>query len=179
MRLSLISRSVLREIWPPFLLGFTAYTFILLIRTILLLADFAVRRSAPFGEVARLVGLSLPWIVVLTFPMAFLLGVLVGIGRLNTDSELTALRSCGVGPGALYRPVLLAAAAASVFVLFLYNVVLPPANRALQTAMTRVAATSIVNLVAPRTFREPRDHLLLRPLRARWPLLRGRLPPAG
>ncbi len=156
MRPSLISRSVLREIWPPFLLGFTAYTFILLIRTILLLADFAVRRSAPFGEVARLVGLSLPWIVVLTFPMAFLLGVLVGIGRLNTDSELTALRSCGVGPGALYRPVLLAAAAASVFVLFLYNVVLPPANRALQTAMTRVAATSIVNLVAPRTFREPR-----------------------
>jgi LPS export ABC transporter permease LptG/LPS export ABC transporter permease LptF len=156
MRPSLISRAVLREIWPPFLLGFTAYTFILLIRTILLLADFAVRRSAPFAEVAKLVALSLPWIVVLTFPMAFLLGVLVGIGRLNTDSELTALRACGIGPAALYRPVLGAAAAASLLVLFLYNVVLPPANQALQTAMTRVAATSIVNLVAPRTFREPR-----------------------
>jgi len=38
----------------PFLLGFAAYTFILLIRTILFLADFAVRRSAPFAEVARL-----------------------------------------------------------------------------------------------------------------------------
>ena len=156
MRPSLISRSVLREIGPPFLLGFTAYTFILLIRTILLLADFAVRRSAPFVEVARLVALSLPWIIVLTFPMAFLLGVLVGIGRLNTDSELTALRSCGVGPAALYRPVLGAAAAAALAVLFLYNVVLPPANQELQTSMTRVAATSIVNVVAPRTFREPR-----------------------
>ena len=156
MRPSLISRSVVREIWPPFLLGFTAYTFILLIRTIFLLADFAVRRSAPFAEVAKLVALSLPWIVVLTFPMAFLLGVLVGIGRLNTDSELTALRACGVGPGALYRPVLGAAAAASLLVLFLYNVVLPPANQALQAAMVRVAATSIVNVVAPRTFREPR-----------------------
>jgi LPS export ABC transporter permease LptF/LPS export ABC transporter permease LptG len=156
MRPSLISRSVLREIWPPFLLGFTAYTFILLIRTILLLADFAVRRSAPFVDVAKLVALSIPWIVVLTFPMAFLLGVLVGIGRLNTDSELTALRACGVGPGALYRPVVAAAAAASLLVLFLYNVVLPPANQALQTAMVRVAATSIVNVVAPRTFREPR-----------------------
>ncbi len=152
----LISRSVHREIWPPFLLGFAAYTFILLIRTVLLLADFAVRRSAPFSEVARLVALSLPWIVVLTVPMAFLVGVLVGLGRLNTDSELVALRSCGVGPAALYRPVLGAAAAASLLVLFLYNVVLPPANQALQTSMARVAATSIVNLVAPRTFREPR-----------------------
>src|SRR5262245_47880318 len=135
--ISLISRSVLREIWPPFLLGFTAYTFILLIRTILLLADFAVRRSAPSADVAKLVALSLPWIVVLTFPMAFLLGVLVGIGRLNTDSELTALRACGVGPSAIYRPVVGAAAAASLAVLFLYNVVLPPANQALQTAMVR------------------------------------------
>ncbi len=156
MRPRLISRSVLREIWPPFLLGFAGYTFILLIRTILMLADFAVRRSAPFAEVARLVLLSLPWIIVLTVPMAFLVGVLVGLGRLNTDSELVALRSCGVGPGALYRPVLGAAAAASALVLFLYNVVLPPANEALQASMVRVAATSIVNLVAPRTFREPR-----------------------
>ncbi len=156
MRPRLISRSVLREIWPPFVLGFVAYTFILLIRTILILADFAVRRSAPFAEVARLVLLSLPWIVVLTLPMAFLVGVLVGLGRLNTDSELVALRSCGVGPAALYRPVLGAAAAASGLVLFLYNVILPPANEALQASMVRVAATSIVNLVAPRTFREPR-----------------------
>ena len=152
----LISRSVLREIWPPFLLGFAAYTFILLIRTILLLADFAVRRSAAFSEVGWLVLLSLPWIVVLTMPMAFLLGVLIGLGRLNADSELTALRSCGVGPMALYRPVLAAAAGASVVVLALYNVVLPRANDALQRSMTRVAATSIVNVVAPRTFREPR-----------------------
>jgi LPS export ABC transporter permease LptG/LPS export ABC transporter permease LptF len=152
----LISRAVLREIVPPFLLGFVSYTFILLIRTILILADFAVRRSAPFSEVARLVGLSLPWIVVLTLPMAFLLGVLVGLGRLGADSELTALSACGVGPGAVYRPLLGAAAVASAGVLFLYNVILPPANDALQRSMARVAATSIVNVVAPRTFREPR-----------------------
>ncbi|HEY3202727.1 MAG TPA: LPS export ABC transporter permease LptG [Thermoanaerobaculia bacterium] len=152
----LISRSVLREIWPPFLLGFAAYTFVLLIRTVLFLADFAVRRSAPILEVANLVVLSLPWIVVLTLPMAFLLGVLIGLGRLGVDSELTALRSCGAGPAALYRPVLGAAAALSVFVLALYNLVLPPANAALERSMARAAATSIVNVVAPRTFREPR-----------------------
>jgi LPS export ABC transporter permease LptG/LPS export ABC transporter permease LptF len=152
----LISRSILREVWPPFLLGFAAYTFILLIRTILLLADFAVRRSAPFREVGLLVLLSLPWIVVLTLPMAFLLGVLIGLGRLGADSELTALGACGVGPSSLYRPLLAAAGVAFAAVLILYNVVLPPANQALQTSMARVAATSIVNVVTPRTFREPR-----------------------
>src|SRR5215470_7581465 len=105
----LVSRSVIREIWPPFLLGFAAYTFVLLIRTILFLADFAVRRSASVWEVARLVALSLPWIVVLTLPMAFLLGVLIGVGRLSGDSEVIALRSCGVGPMSVYYPALGAA----------------------------------------------------------------------
>ncbi len=152
----LVSRSVLREIWPPSLLGFVAYTFVLLIRTILFLADFAVRRSASFLEVARLVGLSLPWIVVLTLPMALLLGVLIGIGRLSADSELTAMGACGVGPGALYRPVLGCAAALSLLVFFIYNAVLPATNEALERSMARVAASSIVNVVAPRTFREPR-----------------------
>jgi LPS export ABC transporter permease LptG/LPS export ABC transporter permease LptF len=156
----LTSRSVVREIWPPFLLGFAAYTFVLLIRTILFLADFAVRRSASFWEVARLVALSLPWIVVLTLPMAFLLGVLIGVGRLSADAEVVAMQACGLGPDALLKPALGAAAALSVFVFAIYNLVLPATNAALEKSMERVAATSIVNVVAPRTFREPRPGIL-------------------
>src|SRR5262249_12063388 len=121
----LISRSVLREIWPPFLLGFLAYTFVLLIRTVYFLADFFVRRSATFGEVLRLVGLSLPWIVVLTLPMAFLVGVLVGVGRLSADSEIVAMRACGVGRKAIYVPALGAAALLSIVVFVIYNEILP------------------------------------------------------
>lgn len=156
----LVSRSVIREIWPPFLLGFAAYTFVLLIRTILFLADFAVRRSAAVWEVARLVALSLPWIVVLTLPMAFLLGVLIGVGRLSADSEVVALQACGLGPSALLKPALSAAALLSLLVFGIYNVVLPATNAALERSMARVAATSIVNVVSPRTFREPRPGIL-------------------
>ncbi len=156
----LVSRSVLREIWPPFLLGFAAYTFVLLIRTILFLADFAVRRSASALEVARLVGLSLPWIVVLTMPMAFLLGVLIGVGRLSADSELVALQACGLGPRSLLVPALAGAGALSLVVFGVYNFVLPATNASLEKSMAHVAATSIVNVVAPRTFREPRPGIL-------------------
>lgn len=157
----LISRSVLREVWPPFLLGFTAYTFILLLRTIYFLADFFVRRSAGFGKVVWLVLLSLPWIMVLTLPMAFLLGILIGIGRLSGDSELIALRACGVGLSALYQPALALAAVLSVGVFAIYNLVLPRANDALSRSMARLAATSVVNIVQPRVFREARPGLTL------------------
>ncbi len=157
----LISRSVLREIWPPFLLGFSAYTFILLVRTIYFLADFFVRRSATLPEVLWLVVLSLPWIIVLTLPMAFLLGVLIGIGRLSGDSEIVALRACGAGPGAIARPALTAAFVLAGVVFVFYNVVLPRANDTLTRNLARVAATSVVNVVQPRTFREVRPGLTL------------------
>lgn len=157
----LVSRSVLREIWPPFVLGFAAYTFILLIRTVYFLADFFVRRSASLGEVAWLALLSLPWIVVLTLPMAFLLGVLIGVGRLAGDSEIIALRSCGIGPMAIYRPAIVAAAVLSAGVFLLYNVLLPGANERLTRSLARVAATSVVNVVHPRTFREARPGVTL------------------
>jgi LPS export ABC transporter permease LptF/LPS export ABC transporter permease LptG len=157
----LLSRSILREVWPPFLLGFAAYTFILLVRTIFAMTEFFVRRSAGLGQVAWLVLLSIPWIIVLTLPMAFLLAVLIGIGRLSSDSELVALRACGVSPLALYRPALAAAAVLSGVVFLFYNLVLPRANDELTRSMARVAATSVVNLVAPRTFREPRPDVTL------------------
>ena len=157
----LISRAVLRETWPPFLLGFGAYTFLLLLRTIFLLTDLFVRRNASAGEVAWMVVLSVPWIVVLTIPMAFLLGVLVGVGRLSTDSELVAMRGCGVGPAAIYRPLLAAGLALAIFVFVIYDRVLPWSNELLIRSMARLAATSVVNLISPRTFRQPRPGVTL------------------
>jgi lipopolysaccharide export system permease protein len=157
----LISRAVLREAWPPFLLGFAAYTFLLLLRTVFLLTDLFVRRSASGGEVAWMLLLSVPWIVVLTIPMAFLLGVLVGVGRLASDSELVAMRSCGVAPGAVRRPLLAAAAGLALLVFGLYDLVLPRSNELLIRSMARLAATSVVSIVSPRTFREPRPGVTL------------------
>src|SRR2546422_9529131 len=143
----LTSRSVLREIWPPTLLGFLAYTFILLLRTSYILAALFVRRSASLSEVVWLAVLSLPWMIVLTLPMAFLLGVLIGVGRLAADSEIVAMRACGLGPGAIYRPALGAAGVLCLAVFLLYNLVLPGANEILSRSLARVAATSVVNVV--------------------------------
>jgi LPS export ABC transporter permease LptG/LPS export ABC transporter permease LptF len=157
----LISRAVLREAWPPFLIGFAAYTFLLLLRTIFLLTDLFVRRNATGGEVAWMVVLSIPWIVVLTIPMAFLLAVLVGVGRLASDSEIVAMASCGVSPAAVRRPLLWAAAGLAVAVFLVYDVVLPRSNELLIRSMSRLAATSVVNLVSPRTFRQPRPGVTL------------------
>jgi LPS export ABC transporter permease LptG/LPS export ABC transporter permease LptF len=98
-----ISRYVFREILSPSLLGIALYTFVLLMNVIFQVAELAIKKDLPLIAILRILALSLPQILALTIPMSVLLGVLIGVGRLSSDSELTALRACGIS----YRKVIL------------------------------------------------------------------------
>src|SRR5215468_5866790 len=62
-------------------------------------------------------------------PMGFLFGVLAAAGRMSADAEVTAMRACGMGLGALLGPVLLVAVAVSVLTALLMMEYEPMARR--------------------------------------------------
>src|SRR6476469_10152705 len=102
-----LDRYLMTEILGPLGLGFLVYTFILLIRFLFQSAEMIIRRGLPVSIVGQLLLLTLPNIVVLTLPMSLLFGTLIAVGRLSSDSELIAIRACGVRLLTLYRPILL------------------------------------------------------------------------
>ena len=73
--------------------------------------DFIVRHSGGVGTVALLFFCSLPPALTFTLPMAVLVGVLIGLGRLSADSEIVALHACGISLRRLLLPVGFVAAA--------------------------------------------------------------------
>jgi len=152
----LITRNVLREIVPPFGLGLAAYTFLLLLRSLVQLSEMIVRRGVPAAVVGELLLLTLPQVLVLTIPMAFLFGILIGIGRLSGDSEIVALRASGVSRTRLFLPVGLAGAGLAVLVAFLSMWGYPTANDRLERMESRLFASAALEMVRPRVFTEPR-----------------------
>lgn len=152
----LITRSVLREIVPAFLLGLSAYTFLLLLRSLVQISEMVVRRGVPGGVVFELLVLTLPQVLVLTIPMAFLFGILIGVGRLSGDSEIVALRASGVSRGMLFRPVALAGAVLTLLVGWLSCWGYPAANDRLARLENRLFASAALDMVKPRVFAEPR-----------------------
>lgn len=100
-----LDRYILREIAVPFLLGLGIFTLILLIARILKLVEMVVNRGVPFIDVVRLFSYILPSFLEVTVPMALLLAVLAGLGRLSADSEVVALRASGIGLLRLSRPI--------------------------------------------------------------------------
>lgn len=150
--LRIVDRYLISEVFPPFLLSFSAYTFLLLLRSLLEIAERVIRHDLPAAEILALLGWSLPHIVVLTIPIGFLVGILVGVGRVSSESEMIALRSAGIS----YRRIVLAILplAIGIFLLdvWLMTVALPTGNQRLQEAFLRMDASVVAGKVTARRF---------------------------
>lgn len=110
----ILTRYILREVITYAFLGGVLFTFVLFMRYLLTLMELAVRGSASIGDVARVTGFLLPNLLTLTIPMAVLIGILLGLSRLASDSEITAMRACGMGVPSFIRIVSVFAAVAFV-----------------------------------------------------------------
>ncbi|HET6420902.1 MAG TPA: LPS export ABC transporter permease LptF [Geobacteraceae bacterium] len=96
---------IFKEITVPFVLGFSVFTFVLLMGKLLQLAEMVVAKGMPFSDILRLVAYMLPSFCVVTIPMSFLLAVLLAFGRLSSDSEITAMKACKISLYGLLPPV--------------------------------------------------------------------------
>jgi len=151
---SRLNRYIVTEVLGPLGLGFLVYTFILLIRFLFQSAEMIIRRGLPVSIVGKLLLLTLPNIVVLTLPMSLLFGTLIAVGRLSSDSELIAMRACGISLLTLYRPILLLSGVATLLNTFLMIYVLPWGNHALQELRLEITTQSMAQQIEPRVFYE-------------------------
>src|SRR5882672_5079755 len=106
---TLIWRYVFREVMSPVLLGLMIYVLVFLMNALFELAELAIKKEMPPSVVFRLLMYLLPRVLEMTLPMAALLGILIGVGRLSADSELIALRASGASYLKIVSPVLVLA----------------------------------------------------------------------
>jgi LPS export ABC transporter permease LptF/LPS export ABC transporter permease LptG len=93
----ILTRYILREVTSHALLGGVLFTFVLFTSRLRPLLEIVVRNSASLEDVGRLLLYFLPEALIVTIPMAVLVGILLGLSRLAADSEITAMRASGMG----------------------------------------------------------------------------------
>ena len=93
----ILTRYILREITSHALLGGVLFTFVLFMRDLGHILELVVRNSASFSDVLKIFAYLLPNFLIVTIPMAVLVGILLGLSRLASDSEITAMRASGMG----------------------------------------------------------------------------------
>jgi len=101
-----LDKYLLKQIIMMFLMGvfvfttiiFASDTFITLIKQI---SQFGI----PFKIALIMILLNLPAVVVLSIPMGVLLSTVMVLNKLSLSSEITVMRSCGIGLNRIAKPI--------------------------------------------------------------------------
>jgi lipopolysaccharide export system permease protein len=100
----------------------------------------------------RLLALLVPFVVSYALPMGVLTGVLLVLGRMSSDRELTAIRAAGVSVAGIAAPILFLAllgVAASLAINFEF---MPRARIAYKQELAQAVRQNPLSFIVPRTF---------------------------
>ncbi len=105
-KVKILDRFLLKQIILTFLMGvfifttiiFASDTFITLIKQI---SQFGI----PFKIALIMILLNLPAVIVLSIPMGVLLSTVMVLNKLSLSSEITVMRSCGIGLNRIAKPI--------------------------------------------------------------------------
>ena len=150
----LIDRLILREILVPLGVGILAILQLLVILQLLQLNEIVFGSAVTLLDLGRLTLALAPHFLVVAVPLAFMLGVQLGIGRLAADRELIALSAAGVHPLRLYRVPIALACVLAVAVTFLARQAEPWGLRELNRVLNDVIKRNLQSGLTPGVFND-------------------------
>jgi len=154
-------RYLISEVLPPFLLGLLAFTFILLIGRLLRLIELVISRGVPLTQVGKLLALIMPTFLEMTVPMAFLLAILLGLGRMANDQELLAMKASGVSPLQILWPIAGLSLMVSILTLITTLYARPTANSALKKELFNIAKSRVGTALKEKVFNDDFPKILI------------------
>lgn len=157
----LIDKYISREVVSHAVLGLVVFTFVFFIPQLVRFMELFVGHSGSTGDVVLLFLCAIPPVLAVTLPMAVLVGVLIGLGRLSADSEIVALHACGISLRRLLVPigfVALIACGANLAITYWLS---PAALRTVRRIEGRILISQAPFAIEPRVFDERLPHIVL------------------
>lgn len=148
----ILSLYVLREVVQYAGIGLFAVGSVLLTQNLLRQLDDMSGLGLTASDLLAVTSCLLAILGAYAIPVAFLFGVLVAVGRLSADSEVTAMRALGVSLAQFAVPFLALSLAVSAITATLLFDVEPGARRRLRAVVSEIASRG--GIIEPGTFNE-------------------------
>lgn len=153
----ILSKYVLKEHTGPLVFALAALTSLLLLNYVAKQFGALVGKGLPWTAILEFFGLSIPFTVATTLPMAVLISTLYAFSRLAAENEITALKASGVGMPTVMYPALGAATLVAILMIGFNDQILSRANHQLAVLQTDIARTKptfalrdqVINPVSP------------------------------
>lgn len=124
----IINRYIFKETALPFFIILFVLTFVLLMGKLLQIMDLMINKGISIFDIAKLIVFLLPSFLMFTIPIALLIAILIALGTLSADNEITVLRASGLSLLQLYKPVAVASLITFAFTIIIGFFLVPQSN---------------------------------------------------
>ena len=129
---------ILKELIITLLVSMGVLTFILVLSRLGKLADLVINKGVRFVDILLLIVYSTPPYLTFTLPMAFLLSIIVVLGRLSSENEILVLKSSGVNLKNLFTPIVILGLVITLCGLLNTNLLLPKTGELFRNTLINV-----------------------------------------
>lgn len=158
--MKILKRYILKEHIAPFLIALMVVTFVLLSDRIIDLLNLIIEKKLPWQTIFELFGLSLPYMLALSIPMAVLVATILAFGRMSVDREITAIKSSGINVYSLIGPLVIVAIMLSGLMVYFNHWFLPDTNHKLKNLMLKIAYYKPMTIIKEREFTNFMDYTI-------------------
>src|SRR4029453_16047655 len=153
MRLSLtISRYLVGATLPYFVFSWLLLSVILFVQQAARFADIFFSANIPTNLIWQLTLALVPNVIAFTCPMAVLVGTIIGLSKMQGDSELVAIRAAGVGNLQITIPIIILGLLLSVFAFVVNLKGVPFAARMVRSVAMQTAIKKLESPIEPGVF---------------------------
>lgn len=125
LKIKIVTKYVLLEFIPTFIITFSFFFLIFIINHILLYIKPLFEKDVPLDLIAMLLITALPMYMLFCFPFGVMLATLMTMGRFSTDNEIVAFRALGFNIMEVFGPIFIIGFIISSISFYINDRVLP------------------------------------------------------
>jgi lipopolysaccharide export system permease protein len=150
---NLLDRYIFKSVLATCTAAVAVFAFVLIVGNVIKdLLNYLLAGQIDVVTFTRLSLMLVPFVVSFALPMGVLTGVLLTLGRLSADSEITAMRAAGLSLRRVARPVILLGLLGGCLALYINFEAMPAARIQYNRERTEALRANPLNLIVPGTF---------------------------
>lgn len=157
--MNIIERYILRRMFILFLAASAAALGIVWTVQALAKINLVTDTGQSISTFLKLASMLLPTVIPIILPFSVLIGVTQTLSTMNTDSEMAVIGASGASRTVIFRPALVLAGLASVFLLFVIHVIEPYSRQAVRAMVAEANADLITLAIQEGTFKRIDENL--------------------
>lgn len=147
-----ISKYLIGAVMSYFIFSWLLLSVILFVQQASRFSDIFFSANVPSNLVWQLSIALIPNVIAFTCPMAVLVGVIIGLTKMQGDSELVAIRAAGIGNFGITIPIIVLGVVLSAFAFFVNLKGVPAAAGIVRSVALRTALHKLESPIEPGVF---------------------------